>query len=71
MAECPTCSKLIEPPAVRCSNCGVELHRACAKKTLGRWYCKGCYKEAKKQAKFERMAQRASTFGAERPGKLW
>ena len=29
-----------------------------------------CYKSAKKQARFERMAQREA-LGREKPGKMW
>jgi hypothetical protein len=71
MVDCPVCGKPITPPTVRCVTCGVELHRACAKHALGKWYCKNCYKKVKKQVKFEHMAQRASVFGSKKPSKVW
>ncbi len=71
MPDCPTCNKPLSPPVVKCSSCGAELHRACAKHTLGKWYCKNCYKKVKKQVRFEHMVQRASVFGAKKPGKVW
>lgn len=55
---------------VKCSSCSAELHRACAKRTMGKSYCKDCYKQAKKQARFERMAQREA-LGGGKPGKIW
>ncbi|MDI6819677.1 MAG: hypothetical protein QMC89_02065 [Candidatus Hodarchaeaceae archaeon] len=71
MVECPACGKQLSPPTVKCSGCGVELHRACARRTTGKWYCKDCYKKGKREARFEHMAQRASIFGAKKPGKVW
>jgi len=38
---------------------------------MGKWYCKSCYRQAKKQIKFEQMAQRSSIFDTKRPGKVW
>lgn len=70
MPDCPTCGKPLEPPTIECSSCGAGLHRACAKRTMGKSYCKNCYKQAKKQARFERMAQREA-LGREKPGKMW
>ena len=71
IVDCPVCNKSLTPPTVRCTTCGAELHRACAKHALGKWYCKNCYKKVKKQVKFEHMAQRASVFGSKKPGKVW
>ena len=71
MADCLVCGKPLAPPTVKCMSCGVELHRTCAKRSLGKTYCKNCYKQAKKQIRFERMAQRDSVFGAKKPGKVW
>lgn len=70
MPNCPICNKPLEPPTVKCANCGTELHRACAKKTTGKSYCKECYKQGKKQARYERMAQR-DAWGGSRPGETW
>jgi len=36
---------------------------------MGKWYCKSCYKRAKKEIKFEQMAQRSSIFSTRRQGK--
>jgi hypothetical protein len=55
---------------VKCANCDVELHRACAKRTIGKSYCKNCFKQAKKQTRYERMAQR-DALGGGKPGKMW
>jgi len=71
MQERPTCGKSLTPPTVRCATCNAELHRACGKHALGKWYCKNCYKKVKKQVRFEHMAQRASVFGAKKPSKVW
>jgi predicted amidophosphoribosyltransferase len=71
MPDCSACGKPLAPPTVKCLSCGAELHRACAKRVMGRSYCKKCYKQAKKQARYERMAQRAEVFGAKRPTKVW
>jgi len=71
MVDCTVCGKPITPPTVRCTTCSAELHRACGKHALGKWYCKNCYKKVKKQVKFEHMAQRASVFGSKKPGKVW
>ncbi len=60
MANCFVCGKPLEPPIVKCSNCGKELHRGCGKKTLGKIYCKDCFKKGKKDSRYERMAQRAT-----------
>lgn len=70
MPDCPICSKPLEPPMVKCTTCGSELHRACAKRTMGRPYCKNCYRQAKKQSRYERMAQR-DALRRDRPGKMW
>lgn len=69
--ECPTCSRPLTPPILKCSTCGAELHRGCAKKVAGKWYCSGCFKRAKREAKFELMAQRATVFAVKKPGKTW
>jgi hypothetical protein len=37
---------------------------------MGKFYCKNCYRAAKKQARFERMAQREALAGG-KPGKIW
>lgn len=58
MANCPICDKALEQPTVKCAKCGVELHRACAKRTMGKFYCKDCFREGKKLGRYERMAQR-------------
>ena len=71
MSDCPVCGKSLVPPTVRCSTCTVELHRACGKRAIGKWYCKSCYKRAKRQIKFEQMARRSSIFDTKRPGKIW
>jgi len=70
MIECPECRKPLEPPTVKCMGCGIELHRSCARKTSGRWYCGSCFKRGKREARLERMAQRAS-MASGKPGKLW
>jgi hypothetical protein len=69
MADCPVCKQPLTPPTVRCSNCGTELHKDCGKRGMGKWYCKDCYKRAKKGIKFEQMAQRSSILGPKRQGK--
>ncbi len=71
MVDCPVCGKELTPPTIRCSICGAEVHRRCGKKLVGKWYCKGCYKEAKKEARYERMAQRSATFSGRKPGRIW
>jgi len=58
MGECPVCGKPVEAGGVKCASCGVELHKECAKRTMGKNYCKNCYKDAKKKSRYERMAQR-------------
>lgn len=70
MPDCPICEKPLEPPTIKCTSCGVELHRACAKRTMGKSYCKNCYRQAKKQARYERMAQR-DAWGGGKPGRMW
>ena len=60
MAICPVCGKPLQPPIIKCASCGTELHRECAKKTLGKAYCKNCFKKGKKESRYERMAQRAT-----------
>jgi len=60
MSNCPICDKGLEPPTVKCSKCGTELHKSCAKRTTGKFYCKDCFKEGKKLSRYERMAQRDS-----------
>lgn len=71
MVDCLVCEKELAPPTVRCSKCDAEVHRGCAKKRVGKWYCGECYKEAKKEVKYEKMARRARTFGGGKPGKIW
>ncbi|MEM3421778.1 MAG: hypothetical protein QW835_02190 [Candidatus Hadarchaeum sp.] len=58
MPSCAVCGKPLEKATVKCARCGAEMHRQCAKKTLGKSYCRSCYKEGKKQSRYERMAQR-------------
>ncbi|MGQ9788230.1 MAG: hypothetical protein ACUVQM_02835 [Candidatus Hadarchaeaceae archaeon] len=58
MPNCAICEKTLEKPTVKCSSCGREMHRVCAKKTLGKYYCKSCFKKGKQQSRYERMAQR-------------
>jgi late competence protein required for DNA uptake (superfamily II DNA/RNA helicase) len=70
MVDCPTCGKPLNARTVRCSRCEVELHRGCAKKTMGKYYCKRCYREGKKLARYERMAQRTA-LGQSAPKKMW
>ncbi|MEM2874974.1 MAG: zinc ribbon domain-containing protein [Candidatus Hadarchaeales archaeon] len=60
MSECPVCGNPVETDVVKCASCGVELHRGCAKRTLGKNYCKRCYREAKRRSRYEMMAQRDS-----------
>jgi len=48
----------------------MEVHRKCAKKRVGRWYCRRCYKEAKKEITYEKMARRADIFGRGKFGGL-
>jgi hypothetical protein len=36
---------------------------------MGKWYCKECYKRAKKGIKFEQMAQRGSILTHKPHGK--
>jgi late competence protein required for DNA uptake (superfamily II DNA/RNA helicase) len=60
MADCPVCGKPLAPPTLKCDSCKVEIHKDCAKKTTGKHYCKSCFKEGKKLARYERMAQRAA-----------
>lgn len=58
MPNCDNCGKPLERPIAKCAGCGAEMHRECAKKTMGKTYCKSCYKKGKKQSRYERMAQR-------------
>jgi len=37
---------------------------------MGKSYCKNCFKRAKKQSRYERMAQR-DAWGGGKPGKMW
>ncbi|MEM2282931.1 MAG: hypothetical protein QXH26_05295 [Candidatus Hadarchaeales archaeon] len=67
---CAECGREIEARGVRCSTCAAALHRECAKKVLGRWYCRRCYKQAKKTAKFELMARR-DYLERKLPKKIW
>ena len=60
MPKCQICGRPLEPPTTKCAKCGTELHRVCAKKTMGKAYCKDCYREGKKQSRYERMAQRTT-----------
>ncbi|MEM2866830.1 MAG: hypothetical protein QW098_06815 [Candidatus Hadarchaeales archaeon] len=57
MASCAVCGRPISESGVKCSGCGANLHRECAKKLLGKFYCRGCLREGKKQARYERMRQ--------------
>jgi uncharacterized protein with PIN domain len=68
--ECPTCGKPLSPPVARCDICKEEIHRSCAKKLTGRYYCRRCYRQGKRMARYERMAQRAA-LGQQAPKKLW
>lgn len=68
--DCPVCGKPLAPPSVQCSLCKAEVHRDCAKKLTGRYYCKRCYRQGKKMARYERMAQRRA-LGQHAPKKLW
>lgn len=68
--ECPVCGKPLTHPIVQCAICKVNLHRDCAKKIGGRYYCKRCYRQGKKMARYERMAQREA-LGQKAPKKLW
>lgn len=70
MENCPTCGDPLEEPIVACSICGREIHRDCAKKLSGEWYCKGCKKEAKKKSRYEKMARRDRSFGGGKPGRV-
>jgi len=70
VAVCAVCGKEIAGGKVKCEICGAEMHEECAKKIMGRRYCKRCYKEGKKRARYERMAQR-SMIGKKLPKKLW
>ncbi|MCQ8898414.1 MAG: hypothetical protein NQU48_03130 [Hadesarchaea archaeon] len=56
MTSCSVCGKPVER-GVRCSTCGATLHRECAKKILGKFYCRKCYREGRKEARYERMRQ--------------
>jgi hypothetical protein len=68
--DCPVCGESVTPPAVGCFICKVQLHRACAKKLTGKYYCKRCYRQGKRLARYERMAQREA-LGQTAPKKLW
>lgn len=68
LVNCPTCGEPLEGNTVVCSICGVELHRDCAKKLRGDWYCKDCKKEAKKKSRYEKMSRRARSFGGKKTG---
>jgi len=70
VVQCPVCGGELSPPTVRCSRCDMEVHRKCAKKRVGRWYCRRCYKEAKKEITYEKMARRADIFGRGKFGGL-
>lgn len=61
--DCPVCGEPLSAPTVKCSGCGVLLHKKCAKRTLGKSYCKSCYKQAKKTARYEIMARKSAMFG--------
>jgi len=37
---------------------------------MGKPYCKNCFRQAKKQSRYERMAQR-DALGGGKPGKMW
>lgn len=70
MVNCAVCGKEIAGEKVECAICKTAMHRGCAKKISGKYYCKQCYKEGKKRARYERMAQRAM-IGKKLPKKLW
>ncbi len=63
MVECPTCGEPLEDSTVVCSICAKEIHRNCANKKSGKWYCSNCKKEAKQRSRYEEMAQRDRSFG--------
>lgn len=63
MVDCPVCGEPLEENVVTCSTCGRRLHRDCAKKLSGDWYCNECKKEAKKKSRYEKMARRDRAFG--------
>ncbi len=70
MSVCPVCGKPLEARKVKCFGCAVELHRECAKKTMGKFYCRRCYREGKRRARLERMRQWGG-MGKKVPHKLW
>jgi len=70
VASCAVCGKEIAGGAVKCAICGAEMHRDCAKKISGKFYCRRCSREGKRRARYERMAQRAMV-GKKLPKKLW
>ncbi|MBS3815886.1 MAG: hypothetical protein KGY45_04930 [Hadesarchaea archaeon] len=68
MTECPICGEsLEEKKTIDCSVCGKEVHRDCAKKLSGTWYCKDCKKKGKKRSRYEKMARRDRSFGGGKP----
>jgi late competence protein required for DNA uptake (superfamily II DNA/RNA helicase) len=68
--QCVECGREIKERGVKCSTCAAALHQECAKKVLGKWYCRRCYKQAKKSAKFELMARR-DYLTKKLPKKIW
>ena len=42
MVSCAVCGKEIAGEAVKCAICGTEMHRDCAKKISGKFYCRRC-----------------------------
>lgn len=62
MVDCPICDGPLKEPVVECSSCGVEMHKRCAKKLSGKWYCKDCKKQGKKESRYEKMAKRDRAF---------
>lgn len=70
MVECQICGEPIDESPVTCSICGREVHKKCAKKLSGDWYCKDCKKKAKKKSRYEKMARRDRSFGGKGPGRM-
>jgi len=70
MVSCAECGREIKGESVKCTTCASILHRECSKKVLGKWYCRKCYKPAKKSAKFELMARR-DYLTKKLPKKIW
>lgn len=70
MTQCGECGREIQGRGVKCATCSIPLHKECAKKILGKFYCRKCYKQAKKTAKYELMA-RKDYLVRKYPKKLW